>query len=69
MLDDKGVNYPIYGDQCARCQHLFLKRPESGIGSACKAFPERIPREILDGKHDHKLPFPGDRGIRFEPKP
>lgn len=66
ILDDRAVNYPIYGKQCVRCKHFKLEPPPDGIGSACKAF-KRIPREILEGKHDHRLPFPGDNGIRFEP--
>ena len=33
----------------------------------CFAFPNGIPKEILLGKRDHKKPFPGDHGIRFEP--
>ncbi|MBS4008706.1 MAG: hypothetical protein KGZ45_09845 [Clostridium sp.] len=70
ILDDRSVNYleyPIYGKQCAGCKHLSLERPTDGIGSKCAAFT-RIPREILDGQHDHTLPFPGNNGIRFEPK-
>lgn len=66
ILDDTSVNYPIYGEQCVRCKHMSVERPEDGIGSKCAAFA-RIPREILDGEHDHTLPFPGDEGIRFEP--
>ena len=31
----------------------------------CKAFPNRIPQEILEGQ-DHTEPFKGDKGIRFE---
>ena len=30
----------------------------------CKAFPERIPEEILQG-FNHEEEFPGDKGIRF----
>jgi hypothetical protein len=32
----------------------------------CRAFPQGIPKEILEGK-DHTEPFKGDNGIRFEP--
>jgi len=68
MLDDRSVDYPIYGEQCARCKHFWTAPPNDGIGSACDAFPKRIPREILEGKYDHSLPFPRDEGIRFESK-
>lgn len=52
--------YPL----CIVCQRL---RP-SGDGSlSCAAFPEGIPTELLEGKADHRRPFPGDREIRFEP--
>jgi len=35
---------------------------------ACAAFPDGIPRDVLIGKINHRLPTPGDRGLRFEPK-
>jgi hypothetical protein len=47
--------------QCAHCKH------KSEDGEACAAFPEGIPDEILLNQHDHRDPFPGDHGIRFEP--
>ena len=33
----------------------------------CKAFPERIPREVLRGEKEHDKPIKGDHGIRFAP--
>lgn len=33
----------------------------------CDAFPNRIPRELIYSDN-HDAPFPGDQGIRFEPK-
>ena len=45
---------------CNHCKHyrLFAK---------CDAFPERIPRELIH-RREHDTPYPGDNGIRFEPK-
>ena len=35
----------------------------------CKAFPDKIPEEIISGEHDHQRPFDGDHGISFEGVP
>ena len=45
-----------------------LENCEKYIGSfECLAFPDGIPDAILTGEHDHREPYPGDNGIRFEP--
>ena len=45
--------------QCAMCKH---KR----ANATCAAYPGKIPDAILTNEHDHKQPFAGDNGIRFE---
>lgn len=45
--------------QCLGCSHLHL-------AGGCDAFPEKIPEEIISGERDHREPYPGDNGIRFE---
>ena len=47
--------------QCFNCKHVKAKT------FTCKAFPDGIPKEIADGKHDHTKSYKGDNGIRFEP--
>lgn len=46
--------------QCLFCKHYKN-------GAKCSAFPKGIPDPIFtSGTHDHKKPFKGDNGIRFE---
>ena len=52
----------IKSSQCAFCTHFIQ-------GFKCKAFPDGIPDKILDGYADHRLPYPGDHGVRMELKP
>ena len=47
---------------CWDCKY----KHQRGIG--CDAFPGGIPLPINSGAHDHREPYPGDNGIRFEPR-
>ncbi|RJR20560.1 MAG: hypothetical protein C4582_08970 [Desulfobacteraceae bacterium] len=51
----------LFGEvQCDTCIHYQE-------GPKCDAF-EKIPFDILARRHDHRNPYPGDKGIRYEPK-
>ncbi len=52
--------------QCLACRHL---RDGRDPAMACAAFPSGIPDAILTNRHDHRQPFEGDGGVRFEPRP
>lgn len=51
--------------QCWYCKHRRLR----GIDTYCAAFPDGIPDDIRWNKVDHKMPYEGDGGIRFEADP
>mgnify|MGYP005851485489 CR=1 FL=1 len=46
--------------QCFACRHFHK-------GIRCAALPNGIPTAILEMEHDHRQPYPGDNGIRWEP--
>jgi len=45
------------------CRHLTW---DKGEPVTCRAFPAGIPEEIFLNGFDHRKPYPGDHGIRFE---
>lgn len=44
---------------CLACRNLRS-------ADTCSAYPDGIPGKILFEHFDHRLPYPGDRGTRFE---
>ena len=59
---DTGTVHFTRPAQCRICKHLRDARLWT-----CDAFPYGIPAAILSNRFDHRNPFPGDHGIRFEP--
>ncbi|MCJ7754171.1 MAG: hypothetical protein MUP13_06380 [Thermoanaerobaculales bacterium] len=56
-----GNPHELKVSQCTFCAH------RSPDGSACKAYPSGIPIELLYNEHDHRMGFPGDNGVRYQP--
>ena len=53
---------------CHYCRHKHPRGTLPGEPS-CAAFPAGVPHPILDHEVDHRQPYPGDSGIRFEARP
>ncbi len=51
---------------CTRCRHLDRSDRPLGEPPRCAAFPVEIPDAIYVGGFNHRKPFEGDHGIRFE---
>jgi len=51
------------------CTRLRLDPDGSGATLRCEAYPDGIPEAIVMNEVDHRAPQPGDRGLRYDPKP
>jgi hypothetical protein len=60
MSDRKMSDDTIVEAACIHCRYLIT-------WGKCFAFPDGIPKEILDGENDHSEPFDGDNGLQFKP--
>jgi len=67
--DDRFTDWSVPGnliwftpEQCSTCRHLLPV-----VGWKCKAFPGGIPPAMMFDEHEHRQPFPGDHGVRYEP--
>ena len=49
-------------NQCLSCYWYI---GDIGTDLACAAFPRGIPDGIFLGRIDHRLPYPGDHGLRW----
>lgn len=50
----------MQGPLCYICKHYSKD-------NKCSAFPKGIPAKILLNEADHRKPYPGDNGTRYEP--
>jgi hypothetical protein len=58
---DAGPEIPLASITCWRCAHMI-----DPADRCCRAFPDGIPLDIWLGKHDHRTPYPGDRGLHYQ---
>ena len=72
-IDDRELYEDAILPVCNNCKHLYAEDKEkmnlyrTVKQFRCDAFPKGIPYDVLMWKHDHRKPYKGDNGIRFEP--
>lgn len=73
-IDDRSLKPLQVPPVCAYCKHFkrneYLETHNHRTPiKRCTAFPTKIPKTIWTAQDLHKEPYPGDRGIQFEPAP
>ena len=61
MMLDLDERRLVMSPICHYCRHRSWDHRDS-----CSAFSDQIPLQIWNGEHDHRSPYPGDHGIRYE---
>lgn len=54
-------------EQCRRCKQMHTQEQIARTKRMCAAF-RVIPATIFNGEFDHRQPFEGDHGVRWEPR-
>ena len=52
--------------QCLTCSRFESPLDMPATGQTCAAFPDGIPDTIWWNRADHRQPFDGDHGLRWE---
>jgi hypothetical protein len=68
MHYDTGRYAIMWVSPCHYCKNLTDMGGLDYKGWTCKAFPEGIDPQIVEGKKRHDEPIEGDHGLQYDPK-